>query len=525
MDTAGEGPEHVRERAHRRLGTQPDLSDKWKKAGMTIEYKMFIGGEWRSASDGGTIPAVNPFDQDVHGTIPVATRSDVDDAISAARTAYDTVWRKTGPGERASLLNKVADLIVANADRLAVLETTDNGKVIRETQSQMGYAARIFRYFAAWADKLHGDVVPLDQKDTLDLTIRVPFGVVACVTAWNSPVAILTNTLPAALAAGNCVILKPSEHASATTIEIAKLCEEAGLPPGVVQVVTGGGDVGHWLTSSEGIDKISFTGSPAVGRKIAQSAGANLKPTTMELGGKSPNIVFDDANFERAVIGALAGIFGATGQTCIAGSRLLVQRGIYDRMVEALATRAGKIRLGDPRLAETEMGTAANEPQFEKILSFVSAAKEEGATLATGGHRADGPGLENGFFIEPTVFTDVRNDMRIAQEEIFGPVLSIIPFDEEDEAIAIANDTPFGLASGVWSENIARCMRMMRSIDSGVVWINTYRVAAPQAPFGGMKQSGYGRVRGEAGILEFTQTKTVFVDYSGDTRDPFAMKF
>jgi (Z)-2-((N-methylformamido)methylene)-5-hydroxybutyrolactone dehydrogenase len=492
---------------------------------VTTTYQLFIDGQWRPASDGATMPAINPYDQDVHALVPVATVGDVEDAIEAARRAFKTTWSKTTPGERARLLNKVADLIDADADRLAVLETTDNGKVIRETHNQMGYAARIFRYYAAWADKLHGDVVPLDQKDTLDLAIRVPFGVVACVTAWNSPVAILTNTLPAALAAGNCVILKPSEHASTTTLEIAKLCEKAGFPAGVVQVVTGAGDVGAALTGSKRIDKVSFTGSPGVGRLIAAAAGANLKSVTMELGGKSPNIVFDDADFDRALIGALAGIFGATGQTCIAGSRLLVQRGVYDRMVEGLAKRAAMIRMGDPRLAETEMGTAANEPQFNKILSFIEAAKGDGARLVAGGSRADGPGLEKGFFIEPTIFADVKNDMKVAAEEIFGPVLSIIPFDEEEEAVQIANDTPYGLASGVWSENIGRCMRLMRAIDSGVVWVNTYRVAAPQAPFGGMKESGFGRVRGEAGIQEFLQTKNVFIDFSGDKRDPFSMKF
>lgn len=492
---------------------------------MTTTYQLFIDGQWRPASDGATMPAINPYDQDVHALVPVATVGDVEDAIEAARRAFKTQWSKTTPGERARLLNKVADLIDADADRLAVLETTDNGKVIRETHNQMGYAARIFRYYAAWADKLHGDVVPLDQKDTLDLAIRVPFGVVACVTAWNSPVAILTNTLPAALAAGNCVILKPSEHASTTTLEIAKLCEQAGFPAGVVQVVTGAGDVGAALTGSKRIDKVSFTGSPGVGRLIAAAAGANLKSVTMELGGKSPNIVFDDADFDRALIGALAGIFGATGQTCIAGSRLLVQRGVYDRMVEGLAKRAAMIRMGDPRLAETEMGTAANEPQFNKILSFIEAAKGDGARLVAGGNRADGPGLEKGFFIEPTIFADVKNDMKVAAEEIFGPVLSIIPFDGEEEAVQIANDTPYGLASGVWSENIGRCMRLMRAIDSGVVWVNTYRVAAPQAPFGGMKESGFGRVRGAAGIQEFLQTKNVFIDFSGDKRDPFSMKF
>ena len=487
--------------------------------------KLYIDGKWRVSSSGETMPAVNPYNQEVHALVSVATPSDVAEAVAAAGRAFATVWSKTTPGERAKLLGKVADLLDADADRMAMLETTDNGKVIRETGSQMGYAARIFRYYAGWADKMHGDVVPLDQKDTLDFAIRVPYGVVACVTAWNSPVAILTNTLPAALAAGNCVICKPSEHASTTTLEIAKLCERAGFPAGVVQVVTGAGDVGAALTGSKGIDKISFTGSPGVGRMIASTAGANLKPVTLELGGKSPNIVFDDADFDRALVGALAGIFGATGQTCIAGSRLLVQRGIYDRMVEGLAARAAQIVMGDPRLPETEMGTAANEPQFNKILSFIEAAKGDGARLVAGGGRAEGPGLEQGFFIQPTIFADVRNDMKVAAEEIFGPVLSIIPFSDEEEAVQIANDTPYGLASGVWSENISRCMRMIRAIQSGVIWVNTYRVAAPQAPFGGMKQSGFGRVRGEAGILEFTQTKNVFIDFSGDKRDPFAMKF
>lgn len=492
---------------------------------MAETYQLYIDGTWRDAADGATMPAVNPYDQSVHGTVPIATAADVEESVAAARRAFDTTWRHTTPGERAKLLNKVADLLDADASRMALLETTDNGKVIRETSNQMGYAARIFRYYAAWADKLHGDVVPLDQKDTLDLVIKVPYGVVACVTAWNSPVAILTNTLPAALAAGNCVILKPSEHASTTTIEMVKLCEKAGFPAGVVQVVTGAGEVGAALTGSPGVDKISFTGSAHVGRMIAQAAGANLKPVTMELGGKSPNIVFDDADFDRALVGALAGIFGATGQTCIAGSRLLVQRGIYDRMAEGLAARAKQIVMGDPRLPETEMGTAANEPQFNKILSFIDAAKGDGARLVAGGGRADGPGLEKGFFIEPTIFADVRNDMKVAAEEIFGPVLSIIPFDEEEEAVRIANDTPYGLASGVWSENISRCLRMMRAIDSGVVWVNTYRVAAPQAPFGGVKGSGYGRVRGQAGIEEFLQSKNVFIDFSGDKRDPFSMKF
>jgi len=492
---------------------------------VTERYQLFIDGRWRDAAGGATMSAINPYDQTIHGEVAIATAADVAEAGAAARRAYDTQWSRTLPGQRAALMNRLADLIDADASALALLETTDNGKVIRETSNQMGYAARLFRYYAGWADKVTGDVVPLDVADTSGMAVREPYGVIACVTAWNSPVAILCNTLPAALAAGNCVIVKPSEHASATTVAIARLCEKAGFPAGVVQVVTGGGETGAALTTSPLIDKVSFTGSPGVGRAIATAAAANLKPVALELGGKSPNIVFDDCDFDRALIGALAGIFGATGQTCIAGSRLLVQRGVYDRMVEGLAARAGQIRMGDPRLPETEMGTAANEPQFNKILSFIEAAKGDGARLVAGGGRADGPGLEKGFFVQPTIFADVRNDMTVAAEEIFGPVLSIIPFDTEEEAVQIANDTPYGLASGIWSQDINRCMRMMRAVRSGVVWVNTYRQAAPQVPFGGMKNSGYGRVRGHAGILEWLQTKTVFIDYSGDRRDPFSMKF
>ena len=492
---------------------------------MAETYQLFIDGKWRDSASGETMPAINPYTQEVWAHVQVATAQDVADAIAAARRAYETVWRKTTAGERAKLLNRLADLLDADAARMALLETTDNGKVIRETSSQMGYAARIFRYFAGWADKMQGAVVPLDQKDTMDLVLREPSGVIAAITAWNSPVAILTNQLPAALAAGNCIVIKPSEHASVTTLEIARLADKAGFPAGVINIVTGEAEVGKALVGSPDVDKISFTGSPGVGRSIAAVAGGNLKPVTLELGGKSPNIVFADADFDRALVGALAGIFGATGQTCIAGSRLLVQRPIYDRMVEGLAARAAQIVMGDPRLPETEMGTAANEPQFNRILSFIDKAKQDGATLVTGGSRATGLGLDAGFFIQPTIFADVKNTMRVAQEEIFGPVLSIIPFDEEEEAVALGNATEYGLASGVWTENLSRAMRMIREMRSGVVWVNTYRVAAPQAPFGGVKNSGFGRERGELGILEFTTTKNVMIDFSGDKRDPFSMKF
>ncbi len=491
---------------------------------MAETYRLFIDGQWRTGSRGDTLPAINPFNQEVWATIPVATAADVEAAVAAARKAYETVWRHTTGLERAKLINRLADLLDENADRMALIETTDNGKVIRETRSQMSYGARVYRFFAGYADKIWGSVIPLDQRGVMDMALREPYGVVAAITAWNSPITLLANKLSAALAAGNCVVVKPSEHASASTLEFCKLIEKAGFPPGVVNVVTGEADVGRALVGSPGIDKVSFTGSAAVGREIAAMAGRNLRPVTLELGGKSPNIIFADADLGRAIVGALAGIFGATGQTCIAGSRLLVQTPIYGEVVERLAERAKKIVMGDPRKPETEMGSAANEPQFRRILDHIARAKAEGARLVTGGAPARDGELASGFFIEPTIFADVKNDMRLAQEEIFGPVLAIIPFDTEEEAVEIGNATPYGLASGVWTQDISRALRMIHALRTGVVWVNTYRALAAQGPFGGMKDSGFGRERGEQGLLEFTTTKNVMIDFSNDIRDPFAMR-
>jgi aldehyde dehydrogenase (NAD+) len=491
---------------------------------MVADYRLFIDGQWTNGSDGKTFAAINPFNQEPWASIPAATEADVNAAIAAARRAYETRWRHTTGIERAALLCRLAALLEDNADPMSLLETTDNGKVIRETRSQMLFAARLFRFYAGYADKIWGNVIPLDQPQIFDFALREPYGVVAIITAWNSPISLLANKLPAALAAGNCVVIKPSEHASATTLEFCKLVEKAGFPAGVINVVTGGGQVGRALVSHKSIDKVSFTGSPAVGREIAACAGRNLRPVTLELGGKSPNIIFADADLDKAVVGALAGIFGATGQTCIAGSRLLVQRPVYDDIIGRLAERAQRIVMGDPRNPATEMGTAANEPQFMRILGHIEAARNDGARLVTGGEPARDGALAKGLFIKPTIFADVHNGMRIAREEVFGPVLSVIPFDDEAEAIAIGNDTAYGLASGVWTQNLSRAMRMIRAMRSGVVWVNTYRVVSAQAPFGGVKDSGFGRERGEQGLLEFTVGKNVMIDFSDETRDPFAIK-
>jgi len=491
---------------------------------MTRTYGLYIDGKYVAARSGNTMPAINPYTGETWARVPDAGTEDVQAAIAAARKAYQETWRHTSGLARATLMQKLAGLIESSADRMSKVESTDNGKIVRETQSQMKWVGRQLRFFAGYADKLYGQHIPLDQKDTLDYLVYEPYGVVALITAWNSPLSLLANKLAPALAAGNCVVVKPSEHASVSTLEFAALVEEAGFPPGVFNVVTGGAAVGQALVGGEGVARVSFTGSPGVGREIAAAAGRRLVPVTLELGGKSPNIIFDDADIDKAVVGALAGIFGATGQTCVAGSRLLVQRGVYAQVVERVAQRAAMIRMGDPLDAATEMGPAANEPQFRRILAAIDAARASGARLVTGGRRAVGPGLETGYFIEPTVFADVKNDSQLAQEEIFGPVLAVIPFDTEAEAIAIANDTRYGLAAGIWSRDIARVMRVSRAVQAGSVWVNTYRALAAQAPFGGFKESGIGRERGEAGLLEYLTTKNVMIDFSDAERDPFAIR-
>ncbi len=486
------------------------------------QFDLFINNERVAAPDQERFAAVNPFTQETWAEIAQASEAQVAEAIAAARDAQQGAWRRSTGYERSRLLMRLADLMEANADRMAVMESTDNGKAIRETSGQMRSAARAYRYFAGLADKLQGATIPLDSRDTFDFTRREAMGVCVLITAWNSPMGLLANKLAPALAAGNSVVVKPSEHASATTLEFAGFVREAGFPPGVVNVVTGDARVGKALLRSGRVDRVSFTGSPGVGAQIAADAGARLVPVTLELGGKSPNIIFDDADLDLAVPGALVGIFAATGQTCIAGSRLLVQRGVLDEVVSRLADRAGRIRLGDPLDPRTQMGTAANEPQFRHILACIDKARADGARLVAGGKAASGDGLGRGFFIEPTIFADVANSMDLAQEEIFGPVLAIIPFETEDEAIAIANDSRYGLASAVWTRDINRALRMVDRIHAGTVWVNTYRAAAAMAPFGGYRDSGFGRERGIEALDQYLQTKNVQISYSGAARDPFA---
>ena len=491
---------------------------------MKTAYQMYIDGEWVNSSSGETFTSENPFNREEWAVVQKADEQDAAMAIFSARNAFDNEWGRVNGAQRARLMNKLADLIDDNAVHLAGIETTDNGKVIRETEVQMHYAARIFRFFAGCADKLYGKVIPLDNPSMFDYTIREPLGVVLLITAWNSPIALLANKLPPALAAGNAVVVKPSSYTSASTLEFAKLVEAAGFPKGVFNVVTGGGNgIGDCLTKSPKIDKISFTGGTSTGRHILRNASNNITRVTLELGGKSPNIIFADANMNRAIVGAIAGIFAATGQSCIAGSRLLVEESVFEQVVNTIVTRAQKIRLGNPLEKETEMGPVANRHQFEEILNHIEKAIAEGAEVLTGGKRVQQGELSKGYFIEPTVLA-AKNDMSIAQTEIFGPVLSVIRFKNEDEAIQIANDTVYGLASGVWTSDLNRAHRMAKAIKAGVVWINTYRSSAAQAPFGGYKQSGYGRERGEEALLDYTQVKNVMMDLSSGIRDPFLIK-
>ncbi|MCT7660712.1 aldehyde dehydrogenase [Mycobacterium deserti] len=489
-----------------------------------LTYPMVIGNHRPPVNPDRALEVRSPLSGDLLGLVSDATPAEVHDAVSAAQHGFDETWRYATGSQRAQLMHRLADLIDMHADELGGLETADNGKLLRETTMQARFAARNYRFFAGIADKLTGRTIPMDNLSTFDYTLREPVGVAALITAWNSPMQLLANKLAPALAAGNCVVVKPSELAPRSTIRLAELIEEAGFPPGVFNVITGGHQAGAALTADARLGLISFTGSVATGQAIAATAAKNLVPVTLELGGKSPNIIFDDANLDRAVIGAVAGIFAASGQTCIAGSRLLVQSNVYDEVVEHVTERARTIRVGDPALDTTQMGPAANMAQHKRILSMIEVGLSSGAKLACGGGAVRDPELPDGLFIEPTVFVDVDPASRIAQEEIFGPVLSIIRFDTEADAISIANGTEFGLAAGIWTESLSRAHRVARELLAGMVWVNTYRSSAAQAPFGGVKKSGYGRERGLEAIDPYLRTKNVMVDLSDSVRDPFSIQ-
>lgn len=483
---------------------------------------MFVGGEWVAAVDGGTIETINPYTTEVWATIPRGQAEDARRAVDAAyRALKDPSWSRLTASRRGAMLRALASLIERDAEQLAAIESRDNGKLSAEIRGVLRYVPQIFHYYAGLADKIEGAVLPVDRPGFLTYTKYEPLGVVVAITPWNSPLLIAAAKCAPALAAGCTVILKPSESTSASALELARLFEEAGFPAGVFNVVTGyGNEIGEALVSDKRVAKISFTGGDAGGRRINETAASDFKHVSLELGGKSPNIIFDDADLEQAARGAVAGIFTSSGQSCIAGSRLLVQRGVHDQVVRRVIELAKPARIGDPSLPETNVGPVATAQQLDKILGYIDIARAGGAECVLGGKRVS----EDRWLVEPTIFTGVTSDMRIAQEEVFGPILAVIPFDDEDDAIRIANDTIYGLAAGLWTQNIRRALRVANAIDAGTVWVNNYRMVSLIAPFGGYKHSGIGRENGIAAIHEYLQSKTIWIDYENELPDPFAVR-
>jgi acyl-CoA reductase-like NAD-dependent aldehyde dehydrogenase len=489
-------------------------------------YQMYIDGKYCDSASGKWFDSFNPYTGVPWAQIAMGNAEDADRAVRAAHKALtEGPWAQLTASQRGLLLHRLGDLVARDAKKLAETEVRDNGKLIAEMAAQLNYVPQWYYYFGGLADKMQGAVIPLDKKGYFNFTRHEPVGVVGAITPWNSPLLLAAWKLAPALAAGCTVVLKPSEFTSASTLEFVRLFEEAGFPAGVVNVLTGfGRDVGTPLVEHPLVRKIAFTGSDATGRAINELAAKSFKRVSLELGGKSPNIVFADAKLEDAVNGAVSGIFAATGQTCIAGSRLLLQEGIHDAFVEKLVALAKTARMGDPMSLDTQVGPVTTRPQYEKVLSYIDIAKKEGAHLLMGGGAATRPECGKGWFVEPTVFDGVSNKMRIAQEEVFGPVLSVIKFKDEEEAVAIANDVRFGLGSGVWTSDIGRAFRMAERIQAGTVWVNTYRAVSYMSPFGGYKDSGVGRENGMDAIREYLQVKSVWINTGAATGNPFVMR-
>lgn len=490
------------------------------------EYKLFIANEWHEPSSGQWFDALDPFSGEPWARIPQGNETDVNLAVEAAHAALGGPWGKINASERGRLLYKLGALIEEQAERLAVVESRDNGKLMSEVIGQVRYCAKYFYYYGGLADKIEGSVIPNDKPKVFNYTRYEPVGVVATITPWNSSLLLTAWKMAPALCAGCTIIAKPSEHTSASLLELADLVAQAGIPAGVFNVITGfGKEAGEPLITHPKVARVAFTGGDEGGRRVAAIAGQHLKRVSLELGGKSPNIVFDDANLENAVNGVITGIFSAGGQTCMAGSRLLVQDSIHDEFIERMLEITKRAKAGDPTQPGVQIGPVATRPQFEKVMEYIGIAKAEGATCVAGGRQLSGPGYGCGQFVEPTIFTDVRNDMRIAQEEVFGPVLAVIRFKDEEEAVKIGNDTRFGLAAGVWTSSLHRAMYMSEKLKAGTVWINNYRNTSYTTPFGGFKDSGIGREGGVEAVKEYLESKSVWITTDLQMPDPFIRKY
>jgi len=491
----------------------------------TLRLHHFIGGEHVEPSSSARFESINPA---TGGVLYEAARGDADDvdrAVRSARATFEDVgWRDLSQTRRGHLLRRLGDLIGQNAEELARMETEDNGKLLREMRGQLATLPEYWHYYAGLADKIEGSTIPTSDRRVFNYTMREPLGVVGAITPWNSPLTLTTSKLAPALCAGNTVVVKPSEHTSRSVLRLAELVVEAGFPPGAVNVVTGfGAEAGQALVDHPELAKISFTGSTGTGSRIAAATASRFIGSTLELGGKSPNIVFDDADVANAAMGVVAGIFAAAGQTCIAGSRVFAHRSVYDELLERVSDRARSITIGDPLDDRTELGPLAFADQRNKVAGYVDLGRSEGARVLTGGNPSDGG--TGGFFYEPTVLVDVHNDMRVVREEIFGPVAAIMPFETEDEVVALANDTDFGLAAGVWTQNLSRAHRMAGRLEAGTIWVNTYRAMSPMSPRQGFKSSGVGVEHGTETIKEYTRLKSVWINTSEEpVADPFVMR-
>jgi len=486
-------------------------------------FKMYIDGQWVDSESGKIIETLNPENNEVWATVPEANEKDVDKAVRAAQKAFENSWANLYPRDRAKYLRSLADQLRKNAKHLGTIETIDTGKLFRETKTQANYIAEYYDYFAGLADKVEGTVVPIDKPDMQVTTTRIPIGVVAAIIPWNSQMLLTAVKLAPALAMGNTVVIKASELAPVTLLEFAKLVEKSGIPKGVVNIITGLGEpCGKALTSHNLVERIAFTGGPETAKHIIKNSAENLSQVSLELGGKSPVVVFNDAEQENALNGITAGIFGASGQSCIAGSRLYIQSKIYDEFLNKLILKAKKIKLGTPMAKDTQMGPLNSFKQLENIEKNIKTTVAQGGKIRCGGKRSN---ISNkGYYFPATIIECKNHNLPTAENELFGPVLSVMKFDTEEEAIKKMNDNKYGLSSGVYTSNLGRGMRVSKAVRAGIVFVNTYRLISPMAPFGGIKDSGYGKEAGIESIKEYTRIKTTWYNSSDKPMtDPFTM--